>query len=138
MYKTMLVTLDTTATDRAILDHIKPLARVLNSHVVLLHVANGWAAQHFGADAISPEIVEDQDYLEQARKEFTAEEISCEALLAFGDPVSEILRWVETHDCDLIAMSTHGHKFVADLFLGETASRVQHNVSIPVLMLKAG
>ena len=39
--------------------------------------------------------------------------------------------------CDLVAMSTHGHRFLADIFLGTTASRVQHSVSVPVLLLRA-
>jgi len=34
-------------------------------------------------------------------------------------------------------MSTHGHRFLADLVLGTTASRVQHKVSVPVLLLRA-
>lgn len=34
-------------------------------------------------------------------------------------------------------MSTHGHRFLADLFLGTTAVRVQHRISVPVLLLRA-
>jgi nucleotide-binding universal stress UspA family protein len=34
-------------------------------------------------------------------------------------------------------MSTHGHHFIADLFLGTTARRVRHNVTVPVLLLRA-
>lgn len=59
------------------------------------------------------------------------------AELAYGDPVDEICRWVESHGCDLVAMSTHEHKLVADVLLGTTATRVQHNISVPVLMLRA-
>jgi nucleotide-binding universal stress UspA family protein len=137
MYKTILVTLDTTPSDRTIVEHIKPLAREMQSQVVLLHVADGWAARHFGADAVAPEITHDKQYLEQVRTEFTEAGISCTAELAFGHPVDEIIRWVETHGCDLVAMSTHGHKFLADLFLGETAFQVQHNIDTPVLLLRS-
>jgi len=137
MYDHILVTLDTTPTDRVIIDHIKALARQLHSRVVLLHVADGWAAQRFGADAVSPEIVQDTAYLEQVREEFTAEGIVCDTALAYGTPAEEIIRWVEEHDCDLVAMGTHGHKFVADLIFGETATRVQHNVRVPVLLVRA-
>ena len=136
MYETILVTLDTTASDRTIIEHIKPLACVLGSRVVLLHVADGWAARQFGADAISPEVTQDQAYLEQVRAEFAAAGIPAEAELAFGSPHEEIIRWVDAHAPDLIAMATHGHKFVAEIFLGETASRVQHHVSVPVLLLR--
>ena len=41
MYKTILLTLDGTPTDRAIIDHIKQLATLVHSRVVLLHVADG-------------------------------------------------------------------------------------------------
>jgi len=136
MYETMLITLDTTASDRTIIEHIKPLAALLHSHVVLLHVADGWAARQFGADAISPEVTHDQVYLEQVRMEFEEAGIPATAELAYGSPAEEIIRWVDAHPPDLIAMATHGHKFVAEIFLGETASRVQHRVSVPVLLLK--
>jgi nucleotide-binding universal stress UspA family protein len=137
MYNTILVTVDGTATDRAILEHVKQLAKLAGSRLVLLHVADGWAARTYGRDAISPEITEDRAYLEQLRLEFQAMDIPTEAELAYGDPVKEIVKWVEQRGCDLVAMSTHGHRFLADLFLGTTASRVQHSVSVPVLLLRA-
>lgn len=137
MYKTILLTVDGTTTDRAIIDHVKKLAKIAQSNVVLLHVADGWAARTYGKDAVSREISEDTAYLKQLRTEFEAAGIPAEAELAFGDPAKEIVRWVKQKGCDLVAMSTHGHRFLADLFLGTTASRVQHNVSVPVLLLRA-
>lgn len=137
MYKTILVTVDGTPTDRAIIDHVKQLAKLTKGRVVLLHVADGWAARTYGRDAVSREIAEDTDYLKQVRSEFEASGISADAELAYGDPAKEIIRWVKQKGCDLVAMSTHGHRFFADLFLGTTASRVQHNVSVPVLLLRA-
>jgi nucleotide-binding universal stress UspA family protein len=137
MYKTILVTVDGTPTDRAILEHVKQLAKLANSRVVLLHVADGWAARTYGKDAVSSEISEDTDYLKKVRSEFDAAGITADAELAYGDPAKEIVRWVKQKGCDLVAMSTHGHRFFADLFLGTTATRVQHNISVPVLLLRA-
>ena len=137
MYKTILLTLDGTRTDRAMIEHVKPLAKLGHSRVVLLHVADGWAARTYGSDAVSPEIREDTAYLEKIRVEFCAEGISADVELAFGDPATEIVKWVRSKGCDLVAMSTHGHRFFADLFFGTTASRVQHNISVPVLLLRA-
>lgn len=137
MYKTILLTLDGTATDRAIIDHIKQLANLAHSRVVLLHVADGWAARTYGPDAVSPEISEDTAYLNKVRAELQAAGISTDAELAYGDPAKEIIRWIQQKGCDLVAMSTHGHRFIADLFLGTTASRVQHSISVPVLLLRA-
>jgi nucleotide-binding universal stress UspA family protein len=137
MYKTILVTLDTTPTDRVIIGHIKELARIMRSRVVLLHVADGWAARTFGPDAVSPEVTEDKAYLESIRQEFVDEGISASAEMAFGDPATEIIKWVEAKECNLVAMSTHGHRFLADIFLGATADVVRHKVGVPVLLLKA-
>jgi nucleotide-binding universal stress UspA family protein len=137
MYQTILVTLDGTNTDRAIIDHVKQLAKMAHSRIVLLHVADGWAARTYGQDAISPEIAEDTNYLKGVRAEFEASGISADAELAYGDPAKEIIRWVEQKGCDLVAMSTHGHRFLADLFLGTTASKVQHSIRVPVLLLRA-
>jgi nucleotide-binding universal stress UspA family protein len=137
MYDTILVTLDGTPSDRAIIEHIKQLANLAHSRLVLLHVADGWAARTYGPDAVSPEISEDTTYLEKIREEFQSAGIPTEAELAYGEPVKEIIKWVEQKGCDLVAMSTHGHRFLADLFLGTTASRVQHSISVPVLLLRA-
>ena len=137
MYETILVTLDGTPTDRAIIEHVKDLARLAHSRLVLLHVADGWAARMYGPDAVSPEIAEDRAYLENVRAEFQALGIAVEAEMAFGEPAEEIIKWVRQKGCDLVAMSTHGHRLLSDVFRGTTASRVQHSISVPVLLLRA-
>ena len=137
MYEKILVTLDGTPTDRAIIEHVKQLATVMSSRVVLLHVADGWAARTYGRDAVSEEIREDTQYLESVRAEFQNTGILADSELAYGDPAKEIIRWVQQKGCDLVAMSTHGHRFLADIFLGTTASQVQHSISVPVLLLRA-
>ena len=101
------------------------------------HVADGWAARTYGPDAVSPEIAEDTSYLEKVRVEFEASGIPAQAELAYGDPASEIIKWVQQKGCDLVAMSTHGHRLLADLFLGTTATRVRHSVGVPILLLRA-
>jgi nucleotide-binding universal stress UspA family protein len=137
MYGTILLTLDGTPSDRAIIEHIKNLAKLAHSRLVLLHVADGWAARTYGQDAISPEIREDTAYLEKVRTEFEGAGIPAQSELAYGDPADEIIKWVQQKGCDLVAMSTHGHRFLADMFLGATASKVRHSISVPVLLLKA-
>ncbi|MGH7942235.1 MAG: universal stress protein [Limisphaerales bacterium] len=137
MYKKILVTVDGTRSDRAIIEHVKPLAKLMGSRIVLLHVADGWAARTYGSDAISPEITEDAAYLNKVCAEFRSEGIEAKAELGYGDPGKEIVKWVEQKGCDLVAMSTHGHGFLADLFLGSASRRVRHSIDVPVLLLKA-
>jgi nucleotide-binding universal stress UspA family protein len=136
MYQKILVTLDTTDADRTILEHVRPLARSFNSKLVLLHVADGWTARTYREQAVSPEVAEDQAYLEKVRSQLQSEGIPTDAELAYGNPADEIIKWVGQKNCDLIAMSTHGHRFFGDLFFGATAHKVQHNVNVPVLLLR--
>lgn len=137
MYKTILMPLDCTPTDRAIIEHIKELAALAKSRVVLFHVATGVPAQYHGSDAAGKEIDDDRAYLASVLAEFEALSIPATAELAYGNPAKEIQQWVEQNECDLVAMSTHGHQFVADLVYGTTASKVQHRISVPVLLLRA-
>jgi nucleotide-binding universal stress UspA family protein len=137
MYQKILVTLDATPTDRAIIEHVKELAQAMHSRVVLLHVADGWAARYYREDAVSREITDDKTYLQGVCNEFLAANIPTEAELAYGDPGKEIVQWVEKQGCDLVAMSTHGHRFLADLVLGSTVHHVRHTIKVPILLLRA-
>src|SRR3989449_10843504 len=94
MYETILVTLDGTPTDRAIIEHIKQLAKLAHSRLVLLHVADGWAARTYGPDAVSPEIAEDTAYLEKVRAALQSVGIPAQAELAYGEPADEIIQCV--------------------------------------------
>jgi len=137
MYDKILVTLDGSPTDRAIIEHVKQLAKLAHSRLVLLHVADGWAARTYVPDAVSREISEDTAYLHRVQVELLSFDIPTDAELAYGEPAEEIVKWIENKGCDLVAMSTHGHRFLGDLFLGTTATRVQHRIKVPVLLLRA-
>jgi nucleotide-binding universal stress UspA family protein len=136
MYHHILVPLDASSCDAVIIDHILALAAFCKSRVTLLHVADGWAARQFGRDAVSAEITEDTAYLARVKARFDAAGIPSAAELLYGEPKTEILKWIENNDCDLIAMSTHGHRFLGDLILGTTATHIQHRVAVPVLLIR--
>ncbi len=138
MYKTILVTLDATSTDRAIIEHVKNLAKFMKSRVVLLHVVTSAVAQWQGPNAAGEEVEEGRAYLDGVRAEFEAVGVSADAELAYGaTPAKQIVKWVQENGCDLVAMSTHGHRLLGDLFLGATACEVRHCLNVPVLLLKA-
>jgi nucleotide-binding universal stress UspA family protein len=109
----------------------------MHSRVVLLHVADGCAARTYGPDAVSAEVRQDSAYLEKVRAEFQSGGIPTDAELACGEPADEIIKWVEKKGCDLVAMSTHGHGFASDLFLGTISRRVRYSASVPLLLLRA-
>ncbi|MEO8277079.1 MAG: universal stress protein [Thermoanaerobaculia bacterium] len=139
MYEKILVTLENSRTDEAILRHIEPLARRLGSALLLVHVADGWMARHRERLnlAESAEMRTDRAYLEEVRARFAAAGVTAETELLWGEPADEIVKLAERSGVDLIAMSTHGHRFLADLVYGSTANKVRHTVDIPVLLLKA-
>jgi nucleotide-binding universal stress UspA family protein len=139
MYHTILIPVENSPADQTILDHIKPLARMTGASLLLMHVADGWVARNFEQLnlAESEEIKIDRAYLERRGAELRAEGFVVNCVLAMGEPSDEIVKFVRVHNVDLIAMSTHGHRFISDLLYGSTADKVRHLVSVPVLLLKA-
>jgi nucleotide-binding universal stress UspA family protein len=138
MYARILVPLEHSDYDEAILAHVSELARILSSSVVLIHVADGWAARNQEGLALreSAEMRDDLEYIEARRNELEEAGIVAEAVLAGGDPGSEIAAAADREGCDLVAMSTHGHKGVQDLLRGSVANEVRHRTKIPVLMVR--
>lgn len=138
MYRRILVPLERSGTDAVILAHVRDLAALCRASLVLLHVADGFAARHVRALALreSQEIQEDRAYLESCGASLRAEGFACEAILAGGDPATEIVAAAEREGCDLIAMGVHGHRGLQDLFRGATADAVRHRTLVPVLMVR--
>jgi nucleotide-binding universal stress UspA family protein len=138
MYKHILIALENSAADDTILGHIRPLARLTGATLLLVHVADGWVARNFDQLKLaeSDEMKEDRAYLEKRSSELTGEGFSCEAVLALGEPSDQIVKLAHEKKVDLIAMTTHGHRFISDLLYGSTADKVRHKVEVPVLLLK--
>ena len=139
MYRTILVALENSETDETILHHIEPLAKLLGSTLLLAHVADGWAARNYERLRLSDseEIKADRAYLEKVQARLQSAGIETEAELLMGEPADEIVKLARERGADLIAMSTHGHRFLSDLMYGSTADKVRHEAEIPVLLLKA-
>ncbi|MEN3370566.1 MAG: hypothetical protein V7609_2709 [Verrucomicrobiota bacterium] len=138
MYKTILVPVENRETDETILRHIRPLAKLTNAKLMLVHVADGWAARNYQHLKLreSEEMQRDQEYLTGLESELRAEGFEVSSVLAMGEPATEIIKLARTQPVELIAMSTHGHRFISDLLYGSTADKVRHEVDVPVLLLK--
>ena len=138
MYRHILVAIENSDADRAVIQHIEQLARLTGAHLLLVHVADGWAARHFEDLKLreSEEIRDDKAYLTKLCDELTSRGLETRARLAMGDPATELVKVAVEEGVDLIAMSTHGHRFLNDLLHGSTADRVRHNVTMPVLMVR--
>ena len=139
MYKKILIPLENSKADEAILRHIRPLAKLMGASLLLMHVADGWVARNYEQLnlAESDEMKQDRAYLESVAKALEAEGFEVGHVLAMGEPSDEIIKFARKHHVDLIAMSTHGHRFISDLLYGSTADKVRHFVDVPVLLVKA-
>jgi nucleotide-binding universal stress UspA family protein len=140
MYKKILIALENSRADETVVPHVTALAKQMGAELVLLHVADGWAARNFNQLKLaeSDEMKADRDYLETTAARLRGSGLQVTVELALGNPPTEILRVAEAQRCNLIAMTSHGHKWLADFFLGSTIDKVRHNTSIPILVLRAG
>lgn len=138
MYTKILVAIEHSDADRAILSHVETLARLTGAALVLVHVADGFAARHFDDLKLkeSEEIQADRAYLEQLARDLTAKGFAVDTRLMMGTPSTELAKAVETEGVDLLAMATHGHRFIGDLVHGSTVDRVRHLVTVPVLLVR--
>ena len=139
MYKKILVALENGRADQSLLPHITQLAKLAGSHLLLVHVADGWAARTFDQLKLteSEEMLADRRYLEARAEELRRAGVSVSVQLALGDPPTEIIKLAEAEHCDLIALGAHGHRLVGDLILGSTIHVVRHKTHLPVLLVRA-
>lgn len=138
MYQRILVPLEHSASDACILAHVRALAHLCQASVLLLHVADGWAARNLKPLQLreSEEMKADREYLEQCCAVLRADGFEAESMLAGGDPATEIAAAADRERCDLIAMAVHGHKGLQDVIYGHTANKVRHLTMVPVLMVR--
>jgi nucleotide-binding universal stress UspA family protein len=138
MYRKILVALENSRVDKSLLPHVAELARRMQSQLLLVHVADGWVARNYDRLKLaeSEEMKADRAYLEQTAAQLRAEGLSVSSHLALGDPPTEILKTADAENCDLIAMTSHGHRLIGDLLFGSTIHEVRHRTSIPVLLVR--
>jgi nucleotide-binding universal stress UspA family protein len=138
MYRVILIPLENSSADEVILQHIRPLAKLMSSRLVLIHVADGFAARNQEQLNLedSEEIVGDRAYLKKRSDDLASEGFEVSFRLACGNPADQIIAAAGAERCDLIAMATHGHRFVKDVLLGSVANNLRHRTNIPVLMVR--
>ena len=139
MYQKILIPLDNSNVDEKILNHICPLAQLTKATLVLVHVADGFAARLQDQLNLedSEEIQKDREYLKECETKLSREGFGVKSFLVRGDPADEILAIAEKENCDLIAMSTHGHRYLKDIILGSVADNIRHRTDIPILMIRS-
>lgn len=139
MFRKILVALDHSKADGFLLPRVKELARLTEAEILLVHVSTGWAAQWQENLNLSDshEMAEDREYLEKMGEELRRENFQVATHHDIGEPARAILKTAETEKCDLIAMATHGHRLISDLIHGTTITKVRHESSVPLFLVKA-
>jgi nucleotide-binding universal stress UspA family protein len=139
MYAKILVALENTVADESLIPHVAGLAKHLGSELLLVHVADGWAARNFDQLKLaeSEEMRADRAYLENRASQLRERGLVVSTLLAMGDPPKEIVRTADKEKCDLIAMGSHGHRLLGDIIHGSTIHDVRHSTAVPVLLVRA-
>lgn len=139
MYRKILVALENGRADATLLPHVAQLAGKLGSELLLLHVADGWAARNFEQLKLSEsdEMRADRDYLARCAQELQAAGLVVTTQLALGNPPAEIVRVAAAERCDLIALASHGHRLLGDIIHGSTIDAVRHATTTPLLVVRA-
>ena len=138
MYRKILVAVDNSAADGSLLEHVTALAKSVNAELLLVHVSSGVAARYYDSLRLadSQEMKDAEAYLTRTAETLRATGVRVSTLHARGEPPAEILKAAAGEQCDLIALGGHGHRFLADLFLGSTADAVRHAASVPLLIVR--
>jgi nucleotide-binding universal stress UspA family protein len=140
MYSKILVALENSQADQTLLPHVAELAKLHQSELLLVHVADGFAARNFDQLnlAESDEMKSDRAYLESSAENLRQRGLKVDTFLALGEPAEGILKAAADRQCDLIAMTAHGHRLLGDLLFGSTINEVRHRAQVPVLLVRAG
>ncbi|MDA1266935.1 MAG: universal stress protein [Planctomycetota bacterium] len=119
---------------------VQELVKKLGARVTLMNVVLDLQAVPHGA-AFAPavssatlgaELERAREQLAEHRADFGDLDVRTEVIAA-PDVARAICRWAESHDVDLIAISTHGRKGWRHLALGSVAEQVLRYAEVPVL-----
>lgn len=132
LYKRILVPLDGTDVDHAVLRHVAELAALTGAEVVLLRVAH-----YHTRDTMAHEVEDAQVQLAHTAGELRGRGFALRTVVGRGEPAQAIVEQAEAVGADLIAMATHGHGRVPRMVYGSVADKVRHGTSIPLLLVKA-
>jgi nucleotide-binding universal stress UspA family protein len=132
LYRKILVTIDCSPADDAILRHVSALARQNDAQVCLLHVVHSHTLDQ---DRVLRE--QAQACLQTHQAALQAQGVQAQVVIRSGEPDTEILAEIAAGGYDLVAMGTHGHTFIGDLLFGSVSRSLKHKISIPLLLLRS-
>jgi manganese transport protein len=134
--KNIVVALGRDGSDAQVIGKALSLAKMSDSLITLLHVADSAAGSVYGSEIYDEHTRKDEEYLVEIAEQIRNYGVPVEIALAFGNPASEIIKFVTSHKTDLLVMGAHGHRLLSDILLGETVEPVRHKLNIPILVVR--
>jgi manganese transport protein len=134
-YHRIGVAVEFAGADDLVLAQAAALARAHGAGLVAIHVVEGLGAKYYGAATDAQESRADRQRMQQLVDHLREQGLRVEGILGFGEPPEELVRIAQEQRIDLLVLGTHGHRFLADLALGQTVSPVLHRLTIPVLVV---
>ena len=132
LYKKILVTIDCSSVDDSIIEHVTAIALQNNASVYLLHVVHSHTLDQQRVLGERANLC-----LESYRKKLEDQGIDAHIVIRDGEPEKQILDEIKEKDYDLVAMATHGHKFIGDFLFGSVSKSLKHKIKIPLLLLRS-
>jgi manganese transport protein len=121
--------------DDEVLAQAAALARSHQAEMVVVHVVEGPAAQTYGPAADDRESRDDRKRMAELVAHLRGEGLRAEGVLGYGVPAEQLTRVAREKGFDLLVLGTHGHRFLADMALGQTVAPVLHRLTIPILVV---
>lgn len=161
VYKKILVPLDGSLLSAQALSHAEEIARGSHAQLILLRVVEshvkigalpgiGNYGMGGGVGAGTVGLIDatiDDEAHQQALNEAEAaladlvpdlhyRKVEAVVEILTGDPADRIVDYADTHDIDLIVMSTHGRSGMARWRFGSVANKVLHEASCAVVLVR--
>jgi manganese transport protein len=134
-YRRIGVAVEFGAADSEVLAQAAALARSHHAELVVVHVVEGPGAQVYGSATDDRESRDDRKCLAELLEHLRGAGLAAQGVLGFGEPAEQLTRVAREHGFDLLVMGAHGHRFLADMALGQTVAPVLHRLTIPVLVV---
>jgi manganese transport protein len=134
-YQRIGVAVEFSSGDNAVLAQAAETARLHGAPLLLIHVVEGPGADYYGSATDDQESRADRHRLGELVEYLQLQDLKAEGMLGYGEPAAELVRIARERQLDFLILGTHGHRFFADLALGQTVSPVLHRLQIPILVV---
>jgi manganese transport protein len=134
IYKKVALALDFSKDDFKIIEAALGQGNI-NTTFYLIHIVESASATLHGADTFDDETQQDFLQLESYANQIKELGFKTETYLGFNNRVTEISKFVNSNNINMLVMGAHGHKGIKDVLYGQTVNAVRHQVKVPVLVV---